>query len=515
MSEATKRPLRGLRAFMALPEEAQPGPDSDNTSDGPTPVLGGTEPNGAGDGESDNMWPTSTRAVAVAPLASPDLPVGHPVAVIPAPGQRWAYGARKQELAARRAWRTAGQARSPLERFETVLAHLPTTGRLAINLDLVEATLAASAANTVRGLLADMAGFGEACRRSGVSALPAQPASVIAFLKDRTEGDEPARPATLARILWSIATFHRLFGMDDPTKADLVKLEMKALRRRLGTAQKQARPLRYKGAVRDPLSEDARGVSLQALMAACGPDEKGLRDRALLSVAYDTGLRASELVAIDVAHIMPASDPYSRLLAIPRHKGDQEGEGATAFLSERSVLALQAWLSVLSGLLEIPALRSGPIFRRLFIKRLKPTDPRADRAADVRRAAALRLGIALEEETRTPARRGGIDPMTSVTVGAHPLRPQAVTQLFKERLTAAWDQGLLPDLSREEFAQWRKGVSAHSTRIGMNNDLFASGEDLAGIMDALRWRSPKMPLAYNRNLAAEHGAAGRLLSRLK
>ncbi len=74
---------------------------------------------------------------------------------------------------------------------------------------------------------------------------------------------------------------------------------------------------------------------------------------------------------------------------------------------------------------------------------------------------------------------------------------------------------MLADLTAEEVAQWVKGVSAHSTRIGMTNDLFAAGEDIAGIMDALRWKSPKMPLSYNRNLAAEHGAAGRLLSKLK
>ncbi|WP_371262459.1 tyrosine-type recombinase/integrase [Sphingobium sp. AP50] len=98
---------------------------------------------------------------------------------------------------------------------------------------------------------------------------------------------------------------------------------MKALRRRLGTAQTQARPLRFKGAVRDPVQEPARGVSVQTLLKACGSDEMGLRDYALLSIAYDTGLRASELVAIEFTHILPASDPHSRLVAIPRHKGDQ------------------------------------------------------------------------------------------------------------------------------------------------------------------------------------------------
>jgi hypothetical protein len=48
----------------------------------------------------------------------------------------------------------------------------------------------------------------------------------------------------------------------------------------------------------------------------------------------------------------------------------------------------------------------------------------------------------------------------------------------------------------------------------MNQDLFSVGETLAGIMDALRWKTLKMPLADNPNLAAEVGTAGRLLSKL-
>jgi len=121
--------------------------------------------------------------------------------VLPAQGQRRAYGARKQHVVQRRAERAADQSRTSLERFEAVLTFLPTTGRSGVKLDLVQTTLAAMAANTVRGLLADMAGFGKACRRSGVSALPAQPASVIAFLKARAAGKgglAKAKPAIRA-----------------------------------------------------------------------------------------------------------------------------------------------------------------------------------------------------------------------------------------------------------------------------------------------------------------------------
>lgn len=73
----------------------------------------------------------------------------------------------------------------------------------------------------------------------------------------------------------------------------------------------------------------------------------------------------------------------------------------------------------------------------------------------------------------------------------------------------------LPDLNQQELTQWVKGISAHSTRIDIANGLFAAGEDIAGIMDALRWKSPRMPLSYNRNLAVEHDAAGRLLTMLE
>ncbi|WP_313806676.1 tyrosine-type recombinase/integrase, partial [Sphingobium sp.] len=331
--------------------------------------------------------------VGIGPFAALALAVDtRPVPlVLPAPGQRWAYGARKHYVAQRRAERAAEQARTPLQRFEAALVYLPTTGRPAIRLDLVEATLAAMAPNTVRGLLADMAGFGEACRRCGVSALPAQPTSVIAFLKARAAGEgglARAKPATLSRILWAIATFHRLFDLPDPTKDRLVALTLKGLRRELGTAQRQARPLRYKGSVSDVFEGDARGMSLKALLDGCPSDEKGLRDRALLSVAYDTGLRASELVAIDIAHIRPSSDPDTRLLHIPRHKGDQEGEGATAFLSMRSVLALKAWIAVMAEMRDLPEITEGPLFRRLFIKPLKEIDPAVARAAARQRAPA-------------------------------------------------------------------------------------------------------------------------------
>jgi hypothetical protein len=55
--------------------------------------------------------------------------------------------------------------------------------------------------------------------------------------------------------------------------------------------------------VKDPVRDAPRGLNLRALLEACPDDLPGLRDRALLSVAYDTGLSDRASAAID--HIAP------------------------------------------------------------------------------------------------------------------------------------------------------------------------------------------------------------------
>jgi hypothetical protein len=67
-------------------------------------------------------------------------------------------------------------------------------------------------------------------------------------------------------------------------------------------------------------------------------------------------------VAIAVEDIVEALDPDARLLKIARSKGDQEGEGATAYLSPRSVGALTRWLAA-------AGIREGAVFRRVIVRR--------------------------------------------------------------------------------------------------------------------------------------------------
>lgn len=58
-------------------------------------------------------------------------------------------------------------------------------------------------------------------------------------------------------------------------------------------------------------------------------------------------------------------------------------------------------------------------------------------------------------------------------------------------------------------------LSAHSFRVGLTQDLFAVGEEGAGIALALRWSSPTTALRYARELAVGTNAAARVLGKLR
>ena len=99
---------------------------------------------------------------------------------------------------------------------------------------------------------------------------------------------------------------------------------------------------------------------VQRLVATCIDDPAGLRDRALLLIAFAGALRRSELCAIEVEHI--TWKPRSLELLIPRSKTDAEAEGARIGIPRGKVeatcplRALQAWLVA-------AAIDCGPVFR--------------------------------------------------------------------------------------------------------------------------------------------------------
>jgi integrase len=266
-----------------------------------------------------------------------------------------------------------------------------------------------------------------------------------------------------------------LTGDAAPTDAPMVRAALKAVRRRKGALQRQAAPLRL-GKALDPHA--AKGFTLAALLDACGGDLQGLRDAALLSLGYDAGLRVSELTMVEARQIDPQEDG-SATLFIPYSKTDQEQEGAWAWLSAETMRRVGAWL-VASGIEE------GPLFRRVGVDRRR----------------------ARETVPETALAR------TTYSIGTTSLTRQGVNGIYRRVALTAYDKGLVT-LAVGKLDDAIQALSTHSLRVGLTQDLFAAGEDGAGIAQALRWSSPTTALRYGRKLAVRSNVAARVLSRVR
>lgn len=341
----------------------------------------------------------------------------------------------------------------------------------AIDPALLDAALRAWSDNTRRAFRSDLLVWWHWCRRRGIAPDRAAHADVARWIRELAAGEDGAgaarKAATIERYLVHVGKAYRLAGAEDPTAAELVRLERKAMRGSLGVRRRQARPIRYKGEIAD-LDSPAQGLSLLALLQACRRDELGLRDAALLRLCYDTAVRRSELVAIEVAHIEGPDEEGAGLLFIPSSKTDQAGEGAHAYLSPATMAAIARWR-------ERARIERGPLFRRVELH---------------------------------------FDGSVS-RIGGGRLHPNSVSLIFRRLALAARKKGLLGEISDQRFEQMLKEISSHSIRVGVAQDNFAAGESLPAIMQAYRWRDAKTVMRYGSKLAAKSGASARLAKRFE
>ena len=168
----------------------------------------------------------------------------------------------------------------------------------------------AYAPNTLRAYKADMLEFMAYCDKSGECALPAVPSSVSKFLMHALRLG--IKSSTVRRKVSSISAIHRLSSLDDPTKHSEVKITQRKIYRQLGSRFDQAYPITKK--------------LLTKLLTACRDDLHGLRDRALLLVAYDSMRRRSELISLRVDDIEWIPGNGASIL-LRKSKTDQQGSG--------------------------------------------------------------------------------------------------------------------------------------------------------------------------------------------
>ena len=213
------------------------------------------------------------------------------------------------------------------------------TNRDPLDADAVTARGALSA-NTERAVRSDLAIYAAWCAKGGVPALPASTETIAAFV------DAMARvraPSTVRRYVASIAAAHRALGRAKTARSESVRRALQRMHRRKGRRQEQAKGL--------------TGALRQRLLAAPGDGRIDVRNRALLAVAYDTLLRRSELVSLEVSDVLEEINGTATVL-VRRSKADPEGRGATVYVARDSVELVREWI-------QRSGVREGRLFRSL------------------------------------------------------------------------------------------------------------------------------------------------------
>ena len=215
----------------------------------------------------------------------------------------------------------------------TLLVSINTLIKLCMNntaRNCLQATIkkieGAYAPATIRAYKSNFENFIKYCDGIHQEALPASGEAVVSFIKDISDGR--LKSASIRIAVASIATIHKLNRLNDPVNDPDVKLEMRRMHRRLGRANSQA----Y-GINKDLLDK---------MIAATTNDLRGTRDKALLSLAYDTLCRRSEIVSLDVKDVINTNGQIQ--IYLRKSKTDQDGIGKLISINDQAQEYLLNWI---------------------------------------------------------------------------------------------------------------------------------------------------------------------------
>lgn len=276
----------------------------------------------------------------------------------------------------------------------------------------------AYAPSTIRAYRSDFAEFIGFCETRGLDVFPPNPQMLADFIDHIAEKGRSS--ASIRRAIAGISTIYRLNRMPDPSKDPDVVIAMKRMHRKLGRAAKQAQAI----------TSDL----LDKLLSATSDSPMGIRNRALLLIAYDTLCRRSELVSLlvqDVRTVEQDGSGHTSIL-LRRSKTDQEASGRWLHLSERAQSALKLWLDTLEA-------SEGPIFR------------------------SVNKNINAEKA----------------------LGSSQINRIFKR---IARNAGISDSLIER--------ISGHSCRVGAAQDLVNAGASLPAIMSKGRWTKTDTMMRY-------------------
>ena len=288
------------------------------------------------------------------------------------------------------------------------------------------------AANSRRSMRSDWRHWIAYCVAHDRVAMPISLADITEFLDALIAAGY--KRATLEHLLFTLKVSSQIWSCHSPTDSFEWKAYWRDRRReRLTKRQTQAPSMNF---------ED-----LDAIVGAVDDNQpRSIRDALFAACAYDLMARASELVAMRWDQIQFGADDIGGAnYIIERAKTDQEGEGATTYLTPETVALLRAWRP--HSCSENPY-----VFHALPRYAGQPIDT------------------------------------------TKPLNVREAGRIF-DRLAIATGIG--------------KALSGHSARVGGAQDMTRAGESLPKIMQAGRWKSPRMPARYAEKELATIAGKGR------
>jgi integrase len=188
----------------------------------------------------------------------------------------------------------------------------------------------AFAKNTIRAYRSDFIQYQTWCFKNRLVPIPAT-ADIMATYVDYLS--ENNKSATIRRRINSLGTVLKLSKYYDPTKQPEVILAIKRMHRKIGRAQQQATPLTK------PL--------LNQIISNCDNSVRGLRNKVLLRLGYETMRRRSELCAFKFEDIRQAPNGKPAI-KLNFSKTDQFGAGNILPISQELFGLLEKWKSIVS-----------------------------------------------------------------------------------------------------------------------------------------------------------------------
>jgi integrase len=259
----------------------------------------------------------------------------------------------------------------------------------------------ANAPATLRAYKADWTHYAAWCAEKGFIPVPADPATVGAYLASLATTHAPT---TIRRRLASIAKMHKFNDLPWNAAHHDIRGPLQGLLRLHG------RPVRKAAALTLTM--------LRQLLATCDRGTaRGRRDRALLLFGFAGALRRSELAALQVEDVLIA--PGGLKLRIARSKTDQTNEAAEIGLPTGKhpetcpVRAFEDWQ-------EVAVRKAGPLFRRISKRGTigdRALNPASVQAILLRRAAEA--GVTVDGFER---------------LSAHALRVGFITEAYQRRV---------------------------------------------------------------------------------